>query len=261
MFGLNKGELNPDHSAKMKGSGNPRYGMVVSFETREKIRNIHKTKGTFKGVNNPMYGKTHDEETRKKISEYNKLRSKGELNPFYGKKHSAKTKKLISQIRVIRELAKGEKNPMYKKNHKEETKIKQANIRRAFIIKNPEKSINYIIVKNYKNQTNKKGGYISKKQAEIYELLKKYFKDAELNYPIVTSQTVYFADIGIPSIKLDIEYDGSFWHTDISKEVKRDINIQNIGWKVLRIKDKELYNIITNTGLINYVKLFISECS
>ena len=65
-FNLKKGELNPHHSKRMCGKNNPRYKAIVSQATRDKIRWIHKDKGTFKGSRNPMFGKKHNKEVRKK---------------------------------------------------------------------------------------------------------------------------------------------------------------------------------------------------
>ena len=47
-FGLSKGQLNPHHSNKMNGSGNPRFGVVPSPETKRKISVRHIKSGRFK---------------------------------------------------------------------------------------------------------------------------------------------------------------------------------------------------------------------
>ena len=87
-----------------KGENNPRYGVKVSEETKEKMRKNHWSKtGVYKpnnlgGKDAYMYGKHHSEETKKKISESNK-----------GKKLSKETKLKISEGR------KGADNPASKK--------------------------------------------------------------------------------------------------------------------------------------------------
>ncbi len=172
MFNLRRGEINTQHSKNMTGKGNPRYGVVMPRETREKIRDIHKKGRKFKGKNNPMYGQTHSLEVRRKISEFNKIAMKGEGNPFYGKRHSNKTKNKISNIRIKLGLARGKNNPLFGRGHTEETRRKQSLIKKEFFMKYPEKHVNSLIIKNYKKQRNKKGGYISKKQGDIYELIK-----------------------------------------------------------------------------------------
>src|SRR3989344_6569695 len=238
-FNLKKGEINPHHSKNMTGQGNPRYGIIIPDELKQKIRNIHKMNKKFNGKGNPMFGKTHSLEVRKKISEFNKVAMKGKGNSFYGRKHSIKTRNRISAIRIELGLARGKNNPLFGKGHTEETRKKQSEIKKEFFLKYPEKHPNSLIVINYKEQNNKKGGYISKKQKEIYELIKIKFPDAQLNYPIKTKEGLYFADIGIPSQNLDIEYDGEYWHNK-EKDEKRDTNITNSGWKEVRLKDKDV---------------------
>ncbi len=254
-FNLKKGELNPQHSKNMIGSGNPRYGIIPSLETRQRIREVHKQKGTFVGEKNPMYGKTHTSEVRKKISEYNKIVMSGKGNPFYGKKHTLETRKKISEVHIKLGLSKGKNNPLYGRGHTIETRKKQSKIRKEFFIKYPEKHMNSLIAKNYKMQKNKKGGYISKLQIEIYDILKEVFSDAQLNYPLRTEGGLFFADIGIPSLKLDIEYDSLYWH-DPKKDEIRDKNISAFGWKVIRIKD---YEIDKNVPLSNYLAVKLNN--
>jgi very-short-patch-repair endonuclease len=248
-FNLEKGQINPHHSQRMSGRGNPRFGICMPYELRDKISRIHKMRGTFAGEKNPMYGKTHTLEIRKLISTINKIKMKGEGNSFYGKKHTEKTKNKISEIRIKLGLAKGEKNPLFGKGHTEKTRKKLSVIKKQFFLKFPDKHINSIIARNYKIQKNKKGGYISQGQIKLYEIIKKQFQDAQLNYPILTKSTVFFADIGIPTFKLDIEYDGHYWHNP-QKDMIRDRKIQKSGWKVIRLSDEELGKQI---DVLNYV--------
>ncbi len=256
-FNLQKGQINPLHSKKMSGKGNPIYGTKRPKETRDKIRRTHKRSGRFKGKGNPMFGKTHTKEARRKISEKLKVSLLGEGNPFYGRKHKKKTKELISKIRIERGLAKGKNNPLFGKGHTEKTKIKISKIKKELFKKHPEKHVQYLIVKNYKKQKIKKGGYISKKQAEIYSLLKNKFKDAQLNFPIVTDKSVYFADVGIPSKKLDIEYDCWYWHS-LKNDRKRDRHIKKVGWNVIRLQDRKV-DKFDKVELLNYVLLLIQK--
>jgi hypothetical protein len=73
----------------------------------------------------------------------------------------------------------------------------------------------------------------SKPQGELYEKAEDLYEDAILNYQLGK----YSLDIGVVSIKLDIEYDGSYWHQDREGDEKRQKEIEDKGWKVLRYKD------------------------
>ena len=259
MFNLKKGELNPHHSKSMTGKGNPIYGTHRPLKTREKIRWIHKSKGTFKGKKNPMYGKTHTQEVKKKLSKFWKGKLIGNKNPFYGRKHTKKFKEHLSRLRIEKGLAKGEKNPMFGKNHKKSTKLRISQIVRNFYYNHPEEHPIYIMAKNYKKQKIKKGGYISKGQITIYNLIKNnFYKSAKLNYPIKGNNRVYYGDIVIPSKKLNIEYDGTYWHRNRKNLDKiRDEDIINHGWKVIRIYEGEFIKIKDKEELLNHVKNLI----
>ena len=58
--------------------------------------------------------------------------------------------------------------------------------------------------------------------------------NVELNYPL--SQLNLDVAIFIGDIKIDLEYDGWYWHQDQQKDIKRDRIVQKMGYKVLRIK-------------------------
>lgn len=91
-----------EHSKKLseltKGQNNPRYGVHLSEETKEKIRQNRDTsymqteeyrKNMSKAVSgekNGMYGKHHTEESKQKMSEHSKGKTAGEKNGMYGKK-------------------------------------------------------------------------------------------------------------------------------------------------------------------------------
>lgn len=73
----------------------------------------------------------------------------------------------------------------------------------------------------------------SSQQLKIYEMLLDEYK-VELNYPL--SQLNLDVAIFIEDIKIDLEYDGWYWHQDQQKDIKRDRVVQKMGYKVLRIK-------------------------
>lgn len=77
----------------------------------------------------------------------------------------------------------------------------------------------------------------SSQQVAIYELLHNEGYNVELNYPVSRIST----DIGlfINDIKIDVEYDGWYFHKDKQNEDrKRDEFLKSQGWKILRIKSR-----------------------
>jgi very-short-patch-repair endonuclease len=82
---------------------------------------------------------------------------------------------------------------------------------------------------------------ISKPQKELYFLLKQIFGDATLEYPIQTKDAWRFADIGVPSLKLDFEYDGKHWHENKKeRDDKRDKELAEVGWVTFRVNSEIL---------------------
>lgn len=74
----------------------------------------------------------------------------------------------------------------------------------------------------------------SKPQMKVYEMLKEAGYQVELNYPV----SIYNTDIGLfyKGLKIDVEYDGWYWHQDRQKDIDRDSFMVSEGWKVLRVK-------------------------
>lgn len=85
-------------------------------------------------------------------------------------------------------------------------------------------------------KTMKENGVVntSSQQIKIYEMIKQKYPYAELNYPFNTISMDIF--VCINNINIDIEYDGSYWHQDQQRDIKRDKFLQSQGFKVLRIR-------------------------
>lgn len=74
----------------------------------------------------------------------------------------------------------------------------------------------------------------SKKQLELRDMIEQVYGNCELNYPCdkvsLDCMTV------IEGIKIDVEYDGWYWHKDTKeKDKRRDYYVKSKGYKVLRI--------------------------
>ncbi len=89
----------------------------------------------------------------------------------------------------------------------------------------------------------------SSQQIQIYEMIKNKYPNAELNYPFSTCSLDTF--VCINGVNLDVEYDGSYWHQNKQKDIKRDKFLQSQGFKTLRIRsghkiptEEELFDAI-----------------
>jgi len=88
----------------------------------------------------------------------------------------------------------------------------------------------------YMNSKNKNPSW---PQTKTYTKVKVFCEDAVLNYLLKLSNKKWCClDIAIPSLKIDIEYDGSRWHEGREEfDKERDGEVIKQGWKVLRYRD------------------------
>jgi very-short-patch-repair endonuclease len=87
--------------------------------------------------------------------------------------------------------------------------------------------------------------YVSIGQMILYKYIKNFFPSAKLEVPIDLGDTIYFGDIVIPELKIDIEYDGCdyFHRKRKDRDEKRDNKLKLKGWNVIRIKKDDLKNM------------------
>jgi group I intron endonuclease len=91
-------QIREENRQRFSGKNNPRYGVHLSKETKDKIRKNRdvsymqtdeyrqKMSIAVSGEKNGMYGKKHTEESKRKMSENSKGKTIGEKNGMYGKK-------------------------------------------------------------------------------------------------------------------------------------------------------------------------------
>lgn len=98
----------------------------------------------------------------------------------------------------------------------------------------------------------------SQKQIELNEMIKAIYGNSELNYPCdkVSLDCMTIID----GIKIDVEYDGWYYHKDTQvKDTRRDNFVKSQGYKILRIlaydnrlptleELKEAINTLTTTN-------------
>lgn len=97
--------------------------------------------------------------------------------------------------------------------------------------------------------------HTSKQELELFELLKTMYPNVKHSY--ICNPFVFDILVEIDNIKIDVEYDGKYWHQDKRRDVIRDKVIQKQGFKTLRISAintlptkqqiLEAINILVNT--------------
>ena len=78
----------------------------------------------------------------------------------------------------------------------------------------------------------------SSQQLKVFEMIKEFGYNPKLNYP----EEQFNLDIAlfVCDKKIDIEYDGWYWHQDRHKDAIRNGILVNNGWNIIRIKSGNL---------------------
>lgn len=106
-----------------------------------------------------------------------------------------------------------------------------------------------------------KNGRICKSKAEVrlYNLIQQvYGKDNCDDSQIVDGKLLDIV-LYINGNKIDIEYDGSYWHQNKNKDINRDIRLRSRGYKILRVKGN--YQIPTQEQLKNAIDYLVDNHS
>jgi hypothetical protein len=93
-----------------------------------------------------------------------------------------------------------------------------------------------------------KKSYVSLNQRRLFEYVKSFFNEAELEYSVSRTEKgrTLFLDVAVPSKMMDFEYDGQNWHSSkerIERDRERDIFLSLIGWKIIRVDKIKLKKI------------------
>lgn len=106
-----------------------------------------------------------------------------------------------------------------------------------------------------------KNGRICKSKAEVrlYNLIQQvYGKDNCDDSQIVDGKLLDIV-LCVNGNKIDIEYDGSYWHQNKNKDINRDIRLRSRGYKILRVKGN--YQIPTQEQLKNAIDYLVNNHS
>ena len=72
---------------------------------------------------------------------------------------------------------------------------------------------------------------ISKAQRKLFDLVRSWFPQARIEFPVKEANRNI--DIAIPEFMIAIEYNEPYWHQDKEKDIKRQKQLEDIGWKFL----------------------------
>ena len=185
-------------------------------------------------------------QARKKNSEYHKIH-----NPMFNKesikKMSKSQKERLKNPKIIKQMSESrikfcKENPNFIKNtikksreknpEKWEKKFKQqGESLKKFFLDHPEKHPNSILANN---------GGISKPQIKLFEIIKKIYKTAKLNFYIKTNKSSRWGDIVLPDKKIIIEYDGIYWHKNTAiADKKRDEELKEVGYSIIHVNEND----------------------
>lgn len=189
------------------------------------------TKETLSKIGESSSKRIWSEESRKKQKEKMIGKNKGrKLEP-----HTEKWK------REHGEKMKGERNPSKRKEVSEKIskKIKEKR-------KDPDSSYNSKEYREKQSKFMKNGGAVhansfninpSEPQVRTWKITSLICPYVYLNFPITHLENDYSIDIAIPKLSIAIEYDGSYWHQNEEKDLKRQKELEEDGWKFIRYKD------------------------
>lgn len=74
----------------------------------------------------------------------------------------------------------------------------------------------------------------SKAQLQVFKIITTQYDNCYLNF--IESNMFLDCVVVISGLKIDVEYDGWYWHQDVEKDKKRDSFLLARGYKILRIK-------------------------
>lgn len=230
----------PEIREKVMSTNIEKYGLPYYTQTQEcKDRTVAKNLEKY-GV--PNYMQT--EECKERIRNTN-LERYGVTNPCKNPEIIKKTRRTCMRKYGVDNYFKSKEFKIQNINHNlkvhnveyySQTEDFKKKAKESWKKKTPEE-IAKIKEKANKTMSISGGSKCSKEQRVIYEMLKMEGLDVTLNYP--SGSFMFDILLNTNGVKIDIEYDGWYWHKDREKEdFVRDCISKRKGYKVLRIKSR-----------------------
>ena len=203
-----------------------RYGVVNYFQSKEFQEKVVQTSLEKYGTERP----NQSEEIKEKIKK-TCLERYGVENPTLNPEIRAKQVEVcIEKYGAVSSLGNAEIREKGKKTMLELYGYEQAGFCPELIQKATET-----------RKKNGKGITTSSQQIKVKDMIEEMYPNyySELNYVLSS----LFLDLCLfinDEIKIDIEYDGNYWHKDFQKDRRRDEFVKSQGFKILRIRSGHL---------------------
>lgn len=251
-YGVENPLQNKKIREKMQNTCLEKYGVDNAMKLKETQEKSQNTCLKNHGVKYPMQNKKTQEKSQETL-----FKNYGVLNPNQSKEIHEKAQKTCLEKY-------GVDNPFKSEEIKE--KIAQTLLDK-YGVNNPMKSKE--IKEKAMNTLNKNGTTpTSEQQIKVFEICKDLYPENEIILNAPTDSFMLDILVKINDIKIDVEYDGWYWHQDKEKDNKRDKVIGKLGYKILRIRsgnlvpNKEEINDaiqkLLNTN-INKIEIFLSD--
>lgn len=218
LYGVENAMKLPEFQNKAKETSLKKYGKTFYTKTAEYKRRVKETNLKKYGYSNPQQcPKVKQKTINTNIEKY------GVENTF--------------QVECFKEKSKNTMMEKYGSEYYSQTqefkdKLKKTSFKN-WGVSHPLKSP---IIRERINNTLYNNGLIrtSSQQIAVYDMLSEIYEDTEINY--VVSRSILDVAIFTNNLKIDIEYDGWYWHQNAARDRARDEFLKSCGWKILRIK-------------------------
>lgn len=205
-----------EYKNKLKNISLEKYGTEFSSQSEEVKNKIRET--CIEKYNTPFYQSTDEFKRKIKYTWNNKTNE--EIEDFVKKHKETCLKKYgvenPNSLPSVQEKRKQTCLSKYGYEHPQQVpEIKQRSIK--------------TLISNGKVPT-------SSQQIKLFNMIQTKYSDhkAMLNY--ACDRSIFDVALFIDGNKIDIEYDGWYWHQNKHKDIKRDEHFKAIGWKILRVK-------------------------
>lgn len=173
----------------------------------------------------------------------------------YGVEHSSQVKEIREKIKCTNLERYGYNTPsksLEVKKKAEKTNIKRYGVKASILNSDIRRKGIKTMLQN--GRTCK-----SKSEIKMYQLLQKIYGAENCDDSQIVDGKLLDIVLWIKGNKIDIEYDGSYWHRNKFKDINRDIRLRSRGYKILRVKGN--YQIPTQEQLKNAIDYLVNNHS